>query len=132
MHGYSYEVHYTIILPGSRVLDFSGNLRAQKLNKEQTKRANITGVQYFRGLWYFSQINRSGINFFSFIFYHFPHNLIQLLFYPCSSRQDTDAVAAIVITCHFYQGVHLLFLVPGGTYLHLEPSHTVHTRLRKY
>ena len=25
----------------------------------------------------------------------------------------------------------LLFLVPGGTYFHLEPSHAVHTRLRK-
>ena len=28
--------------------------------------------------------------------------------------------------------LQLLFLVPGVTYLHLEPSHAVHTRLRKY
>ena len=26
----------------------------------------------------------------------------------------------------------LLFMVPGGTYFHLEPSHAMHTRLRKY
>ena len=26
---------------------------------------------------------------------------------------------------------HILFLVPGGTYFHLEPSHAVHTRIRK-
>ena len=27
---------------------------------------------------------------------------------------------------------HILFLVPDGTYFHLEPPHAVHTRLRKY
>ena len=53
----------TIIYPDSRVSDFSGNSRAQKLNKAQTKRANITGVQYFRGLCSFARINRSGVNF---------------------------------------------------------------------
>ena len=41
-----YEVHSTIIFPGSRVSDFSGNLRAQKLNKSQTKRSNRTGAQH--------------------------------------------------------------------------------------
>ena len=30
--------------PGSRVWEFTGNSRAQKLNKAQTKRVNITGV----------------------------------------------------------------------------------------
>ena len=31
--------------------DFAGNLRAQKPNKAQRKRENITGVQYFPGFW---------------------------------------------------------------------------------
>ena len=30
------------------------------------------------------------------------------------------------------EAINLLFLVPGGTYFHLESSHAVHTRLRKY
>ena len=33
-----YEVRSTITFPGSRVSDFAGNLRAQKLNKAQIKR----------------------------------------------------------------------------------------------
>ena len=58
----------TIIFPGSRISDFAGNSRVQKLNKPQTKQANITVVQYFCRLWYFVHINRSGVNFFlSFI-----------------------------------------------------------------
>ena len=48
----AYKVRSTINLPGSRVSDFPGNLRARKINKAQTKRVNITGVQYFRGIWY--------------------------------------------------------------------------------
>ena len=44
-----YEVRSTIISPGSWVSDFSGNSHAPKLNKAQTKRANITGEQHF--LW---------------------------------------------------------------------------------
>ena len=36
-----------IIFPGYQVSDFSGNSRAQKLNKAQTKRENIMGIQYF-------------------------------------------------------------------------------------
>ena len=48
----AYEVRSTINFPGSRVSDSAGNLRAQKLNKAQTKRVNVTGVQYFCGLWY--------------------------------------------------------------------------------
>ena len=39
------------------------------MNKEQAKRANIMGVQYFRRLWLYVGINRSGINFvYSFIY----------------------------------------------------------------
>ena len=39
-------VHSMIISPVSRVLDFAGNLRAQKLNKSQINQEDITGVQY--------------------------------------------------------------------------------------
>ena len=42
-----YEVHSTIILSGDQVSDFAGNLRAQKLNKAQKKRANTTSIKYF-------------------------------------------------------------------------------------
>ena len=41
-----YEVHSTIISLGSRVSDLAGHSRAQKLNKAQARKANITGVQY--------------------------------------------------------------------------------------
>ena len=34
-----------IIYPGSWVSNFAGNLRAQKVNKAQTNRANILGIQ---------------------------------------------------------------------------------------
>ena len=37
--------------PGSRILNFAGNSRAQKPNKAQKKQANITGVQYFCDIW---------------------------------------------------------------------------------
>ena len=70
----TYEVHSTIISPGSRVSDFAGNLCAQKLNKEQTNRANITGVKYVSAY-------QQGLvlSTFSFISYHLsslyvPHN----------------------------------------------------------
>ena len=49
LHGilaYRYEVHSKIIFPFSRVSDFAWNLRAQKLNKSQTKQGNITGAHY--------------------------------------------------------------------------------------
>ena len=53
-----YEVHSTIIFPGSGGSDFAGNSRAQELNKAQTKRANKTDVQYN------SQISTGiGVNF---------------------------------------------------------------------
>ena len=42
-------------------LGFAGNLNAQKLNKAQTKQANITSVQYFAGFGPTdAHINRSG------------------------------------------------------------------------
>ena len=63
IYGTVYVVHPTIISLGSWVSDFAGNLWAQKFNKAETKRANKTGVQYFCGLWYFTRINRSVVNF---------------------------------------------------------------------
>ena len=63
---YTYELHSTIIFPGSRISDFSGNSRAQKLNKAQTKRANITGVQFFA----VSGILNASIEVASALFYH--------------------------------------------------------------
>ena len=57
--------------------DFAGNLRVQKPNKAQTKRANITGVQYLRA---YHQV----VSTFSFILYSLfillPHYLCQLPF----------------------------------------------------
>ena len=41
-----YEVHSTIIFPGSWFSGFVGNLRVRKTNNAQTKRANTTGVEY--------------------------------------------------------------------------------------
>ena len=40
-----------IIFPGSQVLDFSGNSHTQKINKTQTKRANITGFLHNSQGW---------------------------------------------------------------------------------
>ena len=58
----TYKVHSTIILPSSEALDFSGTSRARKLNKAQTKRSIIIGVQYFPvfGIAY-ALINRIGV-----------------------------------------------------------------------
>ena len=39
-----YEVHFTVIFPGSQVLYFAENSGAQKLNKANNKQANITGL----------------------------------------------------------------------------------------
>ena len=38
--------------------DLSGNSRSQKTNKAQTKRTKITGVQYFRGFWFFLRMHQ--------------------------------------------------------------------------
>ena len=59
-----------LIFPGSWVSDFARNLCARKLNKEQTKRANITGVHYN---WWGS--TGSGTNFvLSFLILYFCAN----------------------------------------------------------
>ena len=49
------------------VSDFSGNLRAQKINKAQTKRVNKTEGKYFFGICYYACINSSGSNFVSYL-----------------------------------------------------------------
>ena len=63
--------------------DFAGNLRAQKPNKAQTKRTNITGVQYFPGLWYCLRTHQREWCQLCFIIYPLfmtrTHNLRQLL-----------------------------------------------------
>ena len=51
-------MHSTIISVGSPVSNFAGNLRAQKLKKAQTKKANTTGVHY-NSWWSIG----SGVNF---------------------------------------------------------------------
>ena len=56
------EVHSKIIFLGSKFSDFAGNSRTQKLNKEQTKRANITDVHYLRAY-------HLVVSTYSFIFY---------------------------------------------------------------
>ena len=73
---HTYEVHYKIIFPGSWVSDFTGNLRAQKINKTQTNWANVTCVQYFSA--YQQGVVSSNS---SFIIYHLsslyrPHNFV--------------------------------------------------------
>ena len=108
----TYEVRSTIIFPCYRVSGFAGNSRTQKLNKAHTKQANITGVHYFRRLWSFARINKSGINFvLSFIlslFYfiticaNFPFRLrLCLLLRICHST-----LPPFLIACTLRQVLH--------------------------
>ena len=65
--------------------DFTGNSRAWKPNKAQTKRENITGVQYLHRLWYYTVINKSGVNICMIIYLlliKLPHYLRQLPLSP--------------------------------------------------
>ena len=65
-------------------MDFAGNSRAQRLNKAKTKRVNITGVQYFTGLWYCLRAHQQGWCQLCLIIYPIfvtlPKNLHQLPF----------------------------------------------------
>ena len=110
-----YVVRLTTIFPGSQASDFSGSSRAWKINKTQTKRANIIVVQYFCGIWYFSHINRGGVNFFILypIFILFPHNLYQLPFLPPSPPPPTPDDSAVILDC--------VPVPPGGTTLPPPP-----------
>ena len=42
-----------------------------------------------------------------------------------------SAIKRRYVLCRIPYICCVLFLVPGGTYFHLEPLHAVHTRLRK-
>ena len=91
-----YEVHSTIIFPGSWVSDFAGNLHAWKLNKAQTKPANITGVQYF-SLYQHGVVSSTS----SFIIYHLsslylPHNFVSNFPFlpPPPPKTEHDAPSA--------------------------------------
>ena len=83
----AYEVHCTIILPGSRVSDLAGNSHAVKLNKAHTKQENITGIQYnFQGSTW------SGFNFLLYI----------LLLFICANYHPSPLpiTASICFCCH--------------------------------
>ena len=77
---------------------FAGNSRARKPNKSQTKRANITSIQYFLVFLCVS----TGVNFVFYLLYPLfillPHYLRQLPFSPRSAGRDTDAFATIAVT----------------------------------
>ena len=105
----SYEVHFTIIFPGSQVSDFTGNLRAQNLNKAQTKQANINSAKYNS-----QGSTGSGVNFvlsfllmYIFSIYHlFPLSMTASIHRCCCNpplkhrvwydSQETLATAAIL------------------------------------
>ena len=80
----AYEVRSTINFPGSRFSDFAGKLHAQKLNKAQIKRVDITGMQYFYGIWYCLRAHQQEwCQLFLIVYPLFitlPHNLRQLPF----------------------------------------------------
>ena len=85
-----YKVHSTIIFSGYQVSDFAGNLRAQELNKSQTKLSNITGVK----LKYNSKGSTgSGVNFVLLILFYFLFVLIPN-FSPSPWRLSSIAAAA--------------------------------------
>ena len=59
----TYDLWSTINVQGF-FSDFAGNLRARKPNKAQTKRSNITVVQYILVFFLsYAHMNRSGVNF---------------------------------------------------------------------
>ena len=66
--------------------DFAGNSRTRKPKKLQTKRANITGVQYFCGIWSRLRAHeqeRCQLRLIVYpLFILFLHNLRQLPFLP--------------------------------------------------
>ena len=71
---FTYEVHSMIISLGSRVYDFTGNLHTQKLNKEQTKLVNTTGIQYFRAYQQGVVSSTSSLIIYRIYSLYLPHN----------------------------------------------------------
>ena len=84
-----YEVHSTIIFPGSRVSYFAGNSRTQKLNKAQKNQANITGAQNNSPV-----PTESGVNFVSSFLFYFIFVLIPT-FCPYPWRLTAVAIVAV-------------------------------------
>ena len=83
----AYEVHSTVIFVGSLVSDFVGNSRAQKINKAQRKRANITGVTLQYNLW----VSTGGaVNFVLWF----------LLLYICDKSHLSPLSMAAASCCH--------------------------------
>ena len=70
--------------------DFAGNSRARKPDKEQTKRANITGVKYFRAYQQVVVSTSSYISFIVYIHYTPSLHLQQLPFSPPPSPPTDD------------------------------------------
>ena len=89
--GHTYDLRSTINI--QFFSDLSGNSRALKSKKAQTKWENITYVQYFRGLRYsrlYLWMNRNIFNFIlSFLSFLHPHYLPQLQFSPPPLREYT-------------------------------------------
>ena len=101
-----YKVNSKIISPGYQLSDFAGNLRARKLNKAQTKQANITGVHYF-------SVYQQGVvsSTSSFIIYHissfyFPHNFVPNFPFSPPPPPPTEC-ASVILNC--------VSVLPGGT-----------------
>ena len=107
-HSISYEVCYTINFPGSRVSDFSGNLRTRKLNKAHKMWANIPGIQYFCGIWSFSCINRSGVKFILYFILSLFYFLTICANFPFSPhlRLSNITLLPFLIACLFHRAEH--------------------------
>ena len=79
-----YKVYSTTNFPGSWVSDFSGKPHAWKFNKAQTNLANITGVQYFCGIFSCLSTHQQEWCQLHLIIYPLfiilPHNMRQLTF----------------------------------------------------
>ena len=101
-------MHYTIILPGSRFSDFSGNLRSQKLNKVQTKRATITCVYY--NSW--GSIGSCVDFMFSF-----------LLLYICANSHLLS-IYIVASICRYFCGTPLKYCVRYAVQYTVAPAAT--------
>ena len=81
-----------VISPGYQVSDFSGNSRAQKLNRAKTKQESIAGIQYFSR--YQLGVVSSTL---TFIIYHLssfypPHNFSpNFPFCPCHHHRHQQS-----------------------------------------
>ena len=95
-HVIIYEVHSTIIFPGSRVSDFSRNSRAQKLNKAQTDKVSEHNRRAVFSRVLIFHTHQQKWRHLCFILYPLfillPHNLRQLPFSPPPPLEHTAAI----------------------------------------